>query len=51
MYYHGISTILYALKFNYIGEWARQQGLFKLRVTGVAYGFRGLNLTQCDSVS
>ena len=34
--------IPYTLKFNYIGEWARQQGLFKLRVTGVAYGFRGL---------
>ena len=36
--------IPYTLKFNYIGEWARQQGLFKLRVTGVAYGFRGLSI-------
>ena len=41
----------YTLKFNYIGEWARQQGLFKLCVTGVAYGFRGLiHCTFCVSI-
>ena len=36
-----MSTIPYTLKFNRIGEWARQQSLFKLRDTYVAYGFRG----------
>ena len=30
--------IPYTLRFNRMGEWARQQGLFKLRDTGVAYG-------------
>ena len=37
---------VYTLKFNCIGEWARQQGLFKLRDTDVAYGDRGISLTQ-----
>ena len=37
-----MSTIPYTLKFNRMGEWARQQGLFKLRDTYVAYGVRGL---------
>ena len=37
-----MSTIPYTLKFNCMGEWARQQSLFKLRDTYVAYGVRGL---------
>ena len=37
-----MSTIPYTLKFNRMGEWARQQSLFKLRDTHVAYGVRGL---------
>ena len=37
-----MSTIPYTLKFNRMGEWARQQSLFKLRDTYVAYGVRGL---------
>ena len=37
-----MSTIPYTLKFNRMGEWARQQSLFKLRGTYVAYGVRGL---------
>ena len=28
-----------------MGKWARQQGLFKLRDTYVAYGVRGLNVS------
>ena len=39
-----MSTIPYTLKFNRMGEWARQQGLFKLRDTYVAYGVRGLRM-------
>ena len=35
-----MSTIQYTLKFNRMGEWARQQSL-KLRDTYVAYGVRG----------
>ena len=38
-----MSTIPYTLKFNRMGQWARQQSLFKLRDTYVAYGVRGLN--------
>ena len=30
------------LKFNSMGEWARQQGLFKLRNTDAGFGVRGL---------
>ena len=37
-----MSTIPYTLKFNRMGEWAKQQSLFKLRDTYVAYGVRGL---------
>ena len=38
-----MSTIPYILKFNCMGEWARQQlSLFKLRDIYVAYGVRGL---------
>ena len=37
-----MSTIPYTLKFNRMGEWARQQSLFNLRDTYVAYGVRGL---------
>ena len=37
-----MSTIPYTLKFNRMGEWARQQSLIKLRDTYVAYGVRGL---------
>ena len=44
LYYHGMSTIPYTLKFNCMGEWARQQSLFKLRDTYVAYGVRGLKI-------
>ena len=44
-----MSTIPHTLKFNCIGEWARQQSLFKLRDTYVAYGVRGLTLT-CPGV-
>ena len=36
-----MSTIPYTLKYNCMGEWARQQSLFKLRDTYVAYGVRG----------
>ena len=36
-----MSTIPYTVKFNRMGEWARQQSLFKLRDTYVASGFRG----------
>ena len=28
-----MSTIPYTLKFNHMGEWARQQSLYKLRDT------------------
>ena len=38
-----MSTIPYTLKFNRMAQWARQQSLFKLRDTYVAYGVRGLN--------
>ena len=38
-----MSTIPYTLKFNCMGEWARQQGLFKIRDTDVAYVVRGLS--------
>ena len=37
-----MSTIPYTLKFNRMGQWARQQSLFKLRDTYVAYGVRGI---------
>ena len=38
-----MSTIPYTLKFNRMGQWARQQSLFKLRDIYVAYGVRGLS--------
>ena len=37
-----MATIPCTLKFNLMGEWARQHGLFKLRDTYVSYGVRGL---------
>ena len=40
-----MSTIPYTLKFNRMGEWARQQSLFKIRDTYVAYGVRGLSFS------
>ena len=41
-----MSTIPYTLEFDRVGEWARQQSLFKLRDTNVAYGVRGLMMNR-----